>query len=76
MVTWGDAWGSTGWVRLEQAVKEHIPLSVTSVGFVLTNNKKGIQLTGSFDANGNPGGQQFIPRGMIIKIKKVSYKNG
>ena len=73
VVTWTDAWGSSGWISLDRANNDHKALEVKSVGFVVKADKKGISLTGGFDENENPSGQTFIPKGMIKTIKKVKY---
>lgn len=70
---WGDAWGTSSWDTAARAAEAHKVLGVTSVGFVIKQDKVGISLCQGFDANGNPAGQHFIPTGMITKIKKVKY---
>lgn len=73
VVDWEDAWATSGWARAEAAGKEHMPLPVKSVGFLIKQDKTGVSLAGGYDANGNPAGQHFIPAAMIRKIKKVKY---
>lgn len=72
IVEWGDAWNASRWTSLEQAEVDHKPYVVKTVGWLLKSDKKGVSLVDSYvEEDMTPGGQHFIPRGMIRKITKV-----
>jgi len=68
LVEWNDAWANGGWMKSI----DHTPMVCVSLGEILNQDKAGLTLTSSRDENGTPGNVQFIPHGMIKKIKKVS----
>lgn len=69
-VTWGDAWGSSGWSGKDVSA-DHKPLIVVSVGFVAVHDARGISLASGIDENGSHVGVGFIPSGMIIKVTSL-----
>jgi hypothetical protein len=70
-IEWGDAWGLNGWQSLQRLDEEHKPLPVVSVGFLFKKNRQGVTLVAGIAEDGTPLAAQFIPNGMIKKIKKV-----
>jgi hypothetical protein len=72
-VEWGDAWTVNGWQSISELDKEHSSMEVISAGFVFKKDKTGITICQGFSKNGTPLSAQFIPLGMIRKIKKVKY---
>lgn len=67
-VSWGDAWGSSGWANTQVALKEHKSLAVTNYGIVVKHDKDGITLASGQDENGSYLGIGFVPSGMIKRI--------
>lgn len=70
-VTWGDAWGSSGWTNSMHIQKSHKPLIVRSVGIVLIHDAVGISTCEGISEEGDPVGHNFIPAGMIVKVTKL-----
>lgn len=74
LVEWGDAWGKSGWTDFDDAVDRlHGDLGVTSVGFLVKNDKKGISLAHGFSELDTPLGVSFIPKGMIKRTKRIKW---
>jgi hypothetical protein len=72
IVEWEDAWGESGWRNLAIAEEGHGASLVTSVGFVIKGDNKGLSLAYGLSGNGMLS-QNFIPRKMIKKITKIKY---
>lgn len=70
-VTWGDAWGSSGWAGTNPPADSHKPVVVVSVGFVIRHDAGGISLAEGIDEAGAYLGQGFIPAGMIMKVTEI-----
>jgi hypothetical protein len=73
LIVWGDAWGSSGWKDIDDAVGMHGAMEVTSIGFVIKADKKGILFAQGYSEQNTPLGVSFVPRGMIKKIRKIKY---
>ena len=73
IVEWGDAHAMSRWINRHENHELHNPLVVTWVGYVETEDEKGISLSFGFDENDNPAGLMFVPRSCIRKITKIKY---
>jgi hypothetical protein len=73
IVEWADAWNAARWTSDESANALHEPYMVYTVGWLFRSDKIGVSVMDSYSENDDPGGQHFIPRGMIRKIRKVKY---
>lgn len=49
------------------------PLTVTWVGYLVSDGPEGLSLAFGHDESGNYAGHMFVPRGMIRKTRKVKY---
>lgn len=71
VVTWEDACSldpDSRWV--DHGAQKYVPLMVTSVGFLLHEDKAGVILVSSWSADCT-GPRDQIPRGMIRKIVRL-----
>jgi hypothetical protein len=73
VVTWNDAHADAEFHDKASLAKEHVPRRVQSVGILVTRDKKGITLARDFDDAGEYDGRIFIPRGMVVKVRKLKY---
>ena len=60
----GDAWG-----MFEE--KDHRPRPVTSIGFVLKDDKVGISITQSIDSQGHDDHGLFVPRCNVVNVQEI-----
>lgn len=72
VVTWGDAWSTSGWQDSSYARERCKSETIYSVGWLCSQNKEGIFLSARIDPEfDNIGNNCFIPRGMIHKIETI-----
>lgn len=71
-VEWVDSTGWDGWHSLDEARKEEC-ISIKSIGYVVSSNRKSLSITGDIDSQQNPkvGRQMSIPRGCIKGIRRL-----
>jgi hypothetical protein len=73
-VTWNDAWCSQAGHSVEAIAAEHEPHVVSSVGFLVRSDRKGVMIAGCYDEKeGEPYYDRilFVPRGMVAKVRRV-----
>lgn len=65
-VVWNDAWGKAeDNVNLENVAATHDPVVVTTLGWLLLSDAKGVSLANEFYEDYYRG-RTFIPRGMVV----------
>ena len=67
VVTWKDAHGSPAQFKK----KDHAPLIMTTVGWLLCQDDRGLSIANERQEDGVYRGQTFIPSGMIQHIKTI-----
>jgi hypothetical protein len=68
-VKWGDAWGDAATTITPQNAHEtHKPEVITTFGFLVYENEKGIRLASEYCDDGSYRGTSFIPRGIVIDV--------
>jgi hypothetical protein len=75
-VTWEDAYSNASWQFTDEVSKtfDNGPYDVDHVGWLLRDGKDGLVLASRLGNNGRSVGLlQFIPRGMVRKVKKLGY---
>lgn len=68
IVTWHDAYGSAS------RDFSHAPLVMTTVGWLLCKDSKGVAIANERQEDGAYRGQTFIPAGMVQRIKTIRTK--
>lgn len=67
VVVWHDAWVKEEPILLDDAKTTHLPTTVTTIGWVLYEDEKGISLANEhYDASWR--GRTFIPKAMIVSV--------
>lgn len=71
-VNWFDAAGATEWVDESEAADMNPPLC-TTVGFILSKTKRKLVIvsTVGHGEDGQVGGREVIPAGMVQSIKSL-----
>jgi hypothetical protein len=70
IVTWNDAWESQEDATPEEI--KHEPVVQNTIGFLIRDNKKGITLATEYADDGSGlRTTNFIPRGMVVKVKRL-----
>ena len=73
IVTWHDANASA--TEVYQKAKHHIPAILTTVGWLVDDDELGVSLCcerNTDEADMWHRGHTFIPRGMVVKIERLS----
>lgn len=76
VVTWNDAHADAEFHDKKSVTTEHVPRRVQSVGMLAARDKKGITLVRDYDDSGGFDGRIFIPKGMVVKVRKLKYSLG
>ena len=69
IITWEDAWSNNKAYFNPKSIIEEGPCMVTSIGFVIRDNKAGISLAHEDFGSDEYRSIQHIPRAMIRKIR-------
>lgn len=72
IVTWNDAQGSA--TQVYEEARDHAPVVMTLVGWVLARDRKGLSLANEHwteDGKQHYRGHTFVPRGMVVSVKKI-----
>jgi hypothetical protein len=67
LVEWDDAWTDNEPVTQATAHHTHDPYRITTLGWMLVDDAKGITLVNEF-YDGAYRGKTFIPRGLVVKV--------
>ena len=73
-ITWDDATGDSGWVGVKEV--KWPKMRCRTLGFFIQANELAVMLADSLfedweEADGTIGGVTTIPRGMVIRVRKV-----
>jgi len=72
-VLWRDASSKDTWHNINNCEGEYF---VSSVGYVLKDNKKVLVICSSYcDSDKSSGNSLTIPKGMVLKRTKIAHKN-
>lgn len=72
LIRWLDAWGTGKWTDPAELNEDSYP--VTSVGWLLQNNKQGVKVHACRADSGNIANITHIPKGMVQTIKTIRAK--
>ncbi len=70
-VEWCDATADGGWKTFDSMRKED-PVEVTSIGYMIRNDKHRVQVVQSVCSNGKVAESLTIPKGWIKSVKVVN----
>lgn len=80
IVTWNDAWGDAVKQVWEVETISHQPLRIHTAGWVVKEDAMGVTLFTDLVENGDGThafrGHGFIPRGMIVEVKRPGEAPG
>lgn len=72
LVTWHDAHDTQDDFNPEQLRKNHKPAVQRIVGFLMISDRAGVSLAADIDEDGDGRSVNFIPRGMIRSVRKLT----
>ena len=75
IVEWGDAWSGAAWENEKDI--DSTPVPVTSVGWLIKRDNKGVYLAATIEGDKlegpNIGNRKFVPKGMIKSVREVRW---